>query len=350
MWWRATWARLMVGCLAAGLFLWLAAREVQWEQAYASMRLMDSATWVAAWSAWVLALLFRMLGWNVLIREKVSISHPRLFAYSMVGAAANNLLPWKIGELIKSQLVRHDPSRLSWLASAGVLLVQTLLEAAVLLLSLLILLVTCDAGLLLPTWLPPATAGLLAVVTTGLVMLTLVPGWTQGMTSRLANALPTSLGAALRRGVQQLLEGAATLRSRTCFGGAALYSALHWAGRWLFFWWTLSALAIPVDPLMAMLTMSAVALCFLVPSAPSSLGTYHFAVVTVLSAFGVPADRALAAAVALHLGELLIEVALGSASLVMLGGFKPVRLAAAQGTAESINGPAAPPTRKGHTP
>jgi uncharacterized protein (TIRG00374 family) len=83
--------------------------------------------------AYLVSVYFRTLRWGVLLRHVKPITTRRLFPVVIVGYMANNLLPFRLGELVRSNYVgeREGISKTSALAT---IFVERLLDALVLLL------------------------------------------------------------------------------------------------------------------------------------------------------------------------------------------------------------------------
>ncbi len=100
---------------------------------------------------------------------------------------------------------------------------------------------------------------------------------------------------------------------------AAVAQLVAWALQWLACWALLAALGIAAGPGAAAGVLLAVNVSAIVPLTPSNVGVFQAACVAVLTAFGVPAQDALAYGVVLQAVELATAVVLGVPALLREG-------------------------------
>ncbi len=164
----------------------------------------------------------RTLRWQVLMRHMRPVSVVRLFPVVVVGYMANNLLPMRIGELVRSYYVgeREGVSKTSALAT---ILIERVLDAVVLLLFVAVIALFLPvAGLaeafgdkygvpwpLLVLALSVPFFGLFAV----LVLLALFPARPLLFVLLLLRPLPERIESPMRHLVHMFLDGLVSLRS-----------------------------------------------------------------------------------------------------------------------------------------
>jgi uncharacterized protein (TIRG00374 family) len=248
----------------------------------------------------------RALRWRHLTDAVAPIGRGALFRATSVGALANNVLPLRIGEVVRAYyLARESP------ASAGALFGTVVLERGIDGLVVLAMALaifgargSADAGVL-AVGLPLLVAALLPFG--GVLWLRIAPEQVVRIARR-ATALVVGGrgGDALERIVRHVAEGLGSMQ-----GGRHL-----WWVAWHSFWiWTLLGIgpflvamgALGIDlgsPLRqasaAFVTLTAVGIAVALPSAPGFLGPYHLAAREALRRFGVTEEMALAVGTLSH--------------------------------------------------
>lgn len=230
------------------------------------------------------------------------------FAALNIGYLANNLLPLRAGEAVRS-IVLGRRSGLGIVGGATAVAAERLLDvilAATILVAALPA-VGVDAG-----WAP--AAGAAAVALTGVVTLILIArnrisiaGWLEPKLAgkpRLAGLLPKITAA---------FEGLA--RPRRLFR-AAFWLVLSWLTGIGFFWLVLRAF-IPGAPLSwAAFAIGVLSFGVALPSSPGALGVYEAALVGALALCRVDSTDALAFAIAAHAVSFAIPSICGLVALI----------------------------------
>lgn len=242
--------------------------------------------------------LLRAWRWRVLVAPLANVPLGRMTAYLLLGYLANNVLPARAGELVRSHYLgdREGPSRVSVL---GTVMVERILDVVALLL--------LSAGAWWLTGAAPGLAALLAVGLLGgaaaiaLVVAIIVLPQRGGLAPWLNRRLPasvTQVGRKLRAGFMVVLG------ARTLFGSIAL-TLLAWVTTAAVFAGAAFAVGLELTPAQVLLIASVTNLATAIPSAPGYVGTFELAVVATSGAIGIATAPALAVAVLVHAAILL---------------------------------------------
>ena len=261
----------------------------------------------------------RAVRWRVLLRPlRPEITLHSSFAAVAIGFMANNLLPARIGELVRAYAIsRLEPIPLS--ASVGSLVLERLLDALVVLLLLLIAVAAPGfpadaqveglpiAGIL--NWI----GKLLVLMIAGLVALMIWPralvGMVEGGVNRL---LPHRIAAKVVGALEAFLEGLSALRSPRLMALALSWSLLFWVWHSFSFWLGFRAFGIDLSFFAALFTNGVVAVAAAIPAGPAFTGTFHYAVKESLhGVYGASEGAATAFAFSFHLLGLIPITAIG---------------------------------------
>jgi uncharacterized protein (TIRG00374 family) len=276
-------------------------------------------------------LLLRAARWGVLFP---ATGGPNLGAFLdalNIGYMVNNLLPARLGDLIRSVLVgRWLPVGVSRALSATV--VERVLDSGIVLLlffSLFPFLPLPDIAI---------DVGLVTAVVVALALVAMLVAasqqqrasrWIQALLSR----VPTLDGEVWSRRLLGLLSGFHALHEGRVLVRFCLWSVAVWAQTVLAFWVTMLAFQ-PVPISIATLATVAAALGLAAPSAPAGIGTFEGAVIGALLLAHVQEDVARSMAVALHLLPFVALNLAGLWSLARRGlGYRGLLRAASEGEA-----------------
>ncbi|WP_058553699.1 lysylphosphatidylglycerol synthase transmembrane domain-containing protein [Thiohalocapsa sp. ML1] len=304
--------------------------------------LAGGALWVMLPFLAVLAVFFASNAqrWAWMLRPFGRFSPQQLLPSMMIGFAANNLLPLRVGELIRAYLLAKDAG----LAKSGVLMnlalerLLDLIGILVIYVAALALLPAAPAAFRTSAWLAAAAVLGLALV---LAAFMLAPRQIDALWRRLALRLPARLGQRGSIYLAQFEQGLSAMRTPALAALLIGYSIGRWllavALAWLAIYAYAGAVALPV----AMVTIGITAFAVALPSAPGFVGPMQAAFVLALTPFGIEREAALAASVLFLLGHWIPVTAVGA--LYLASRHLSFREVAAEAEAE----PAMPPGTPG---
>jgi glycosyltransferase 2 family protein len=233
----------------------------------------------------------RTLRWQLLLQPIRRVPYRSCLAYTCIGYFANSLLPARLGDVARAYLA-GGAFRIERVSVLGTILVERIADGSfILLVAIAIGVVVAGGGSL-----AAMALGVGAILVAGLIGLALA-----AFVVVRAGALRTRYGALVADLWTRLAAGAVVLRSAR---GAAAVSALTvvaFGVAALAFAVVAHAVGVVLTPAQATLAMAAVALSMSIPAAPGSLGTYEFVGATVLTAFGISPELALATILLVHL-------------------------------------------------
>ncbi|MCG6941961.1 MAG: flippase-like domain-containing protein [Thiohalocapsa sp.] len=275
--------------------------------------LLNGRLWVVVPFLAVLAVFFfsNAQRWGWMLRPFGRFSAWQLMPSMMIGFAANNLLPLRVGELIRAYLLAKDER----LSKSGVLM-NLVLERLLDLIGILVIYVMALAlapaappGFRTSAWVAAAAVLGLGTVLAAFVLLprTIDRLW-RGLSAR----LPATLGERGSIYLAQFEKGLSPMRQP---GPAALLIGYS-IGRWLLAvalaWLSIYAYAGAVPLPVAMITIGITAFAVALPSAPGFVGPMQAAFVFALTPFGIEHEAALAASVLFLLGHWIPVTAVGA--------------------------------------
>lgn len=306
---RGNW-RVWVGVAVSLLFLWLAFRNKDLATMGQALLAADYRYLAPAVLLYFAGVYIRTLRWQTLLSPIKALPVATLFPVVVIGFMANNILPARIGELVRAYVLswRQGMTKSGTLATVaierifdGLTLVLFIVGAAVLVqLNAQVQGIAIVAAVLF--------VGLLA----GLIVLSASTALQRFVLGILHRLLPDRLAGRLEQIVIGFVSGLASLRSRGDLIKIVATSVAAWlceAGMYL-----IIGLAFDLGMTwpMALLTTAVANLFTLVPSSPGYVGIFEAGILAVLAGvMGLPEDVVLSYALVLHAALWLPPTVLG---------------------------------------
>jgi len=222
---------------------------------------------------------------------------PVLFRAAMIGYMANNVLPFRAGELVRVYVVARHWSHGFWMPLAT-LVVERVLDGLAVLLILGCLLLVVRVPLAL-RWTAAAFLVLDLVGLAALVAIALAPDACRSFIHRLAGRWKP-LEDRLARIFEVFVRGLAGVRTARHALPIIAWSVLVWVAPALAVWTALLAARLDLPLAAAWAVLAFVGLGVSLPSAPGYIGVFHAAVVLALAMFQVSQPVAFGYALLYH--------------------------------------------------
>jgi uncharacterized protein (TIRG00374 family) len=305
--------RALVGAAISIAALWFVLRGVDLARtgdvlSHADLRWIGLA---AVFSSTDLAL--RALRWQRLLRPIATVRYPPMLGYLLIGYLANNVLPARLGELVRSHYL-GDREGISRASALGTVVVERVVDlVAVVAIASTALLVLSVRGVV-------ASAVLVGAGVAGLFLVALALGI---VAHRLPGADRVRLAVERWPQVHKLassLQGGLAVAGRPrTLAEALAVSAVAWTVAILSWAAVGQSIGVQLSIGQAALIASGVALASAVPAGPSNLGTFELAAVEIGKAIGIPANSAFALALIVHAAILVVTSVGGAVALARLG-------------------------------
>lgn len=306
-------ARGMLGIAISVVAAYLLIRSVDVGAAIDVLRQANLAIVALMAVAVVLDVSSRAARWRSLLAPIAHVRYLRVVGYTFVGYLANNVLPARLGELVRAHALGEGEG-ISRTTVLGTVVVERILDTVIVVgLAALAVIVLGVGGLV-------STAVVLGAIFVGFLVVILglsvvshrLPG--ADRVTALIERVPRVLDLARR-----LREGLAVIGSPRAVAGALVYSLVAWTFSIATFVLGGAALGIAITPMQGALLSSGVALATIVPSGPGYLGTFELTAVGIATQFGIDRDAAFAMALLVHAMILLVTSVGGAISAVRLG-------------------------------
>ena len=310
---RRFWLGLIVTAGFLFLFLWKvdlgkAARELQ-DANYVYV--------IPAVLLYFVAFGFRSLRWRYLLLHLKPIPPWRLYPVVAIGYLANNILPMRLGELVRAHFL-GEKEGISKTSALATLAVERVFDGLTLLLFAAVVwpflpwtsVLRTEAGELKALWV--GLSALIAILfVAGFLFLFLIatsPGLGAKLTHVLTSVAPRGLRPKVAGLMSMLVEGLGALRSPRKLLLISLLSAPVWLTEAAMYY--IIAISLDLDqPFEVILLVTATSnLATAIPSSIGGIGPFEVVAASTLVAFGVGVDPAAAYAFFVHIIALWLPV------------------------------------------
>ncbi|MFZ5585311.1 MAG: lysylphosphatidylglycerol synthase transmembrane domain-containing protein [Thermodesulfobacteriota bacterium] len=312
-------ARAVLGlAISAAALVWVL-RGVDLAELWRLTKSVDPLYFAALNLLLALNLILRTWRWRLLVHPLLPCRFSALFSANLIGFAANNILPARLGEVVRAVA----GARLTGMplgASAASIVLERMLDGPVLL--------AFFAGVLLCLR-PEAAAGpfdadyfraaILTFLAGYLVILALLmavarrPRLVVTPLARASGYFSPRLGVRLRQALLAFQQGLAVLRRERLLARLLALSVALRLPLFIMHWIFLPAVGLPLDVMLAALATLGAGLASTLPSGPGYVGTYQLAVYWALRLGGAPEQEAWAYAILYWAGQYFPLVAVGLA-------------------------------------
>jgi uncharacterized protein (TIRG00374 family) len=312
----ARWRNLVISLLVSGGFLYLAFRHVQLEELGTALRRVNGSWLLVSIGVSLLIMVFRAWRWQLELRPLEHIPLGRLWVITAVAYMAINLLPVRLGEVVRPWLLSRR-SNVSFSNVVGNIVVEKTMDSVVLVFYILVGLLTIEN---LPIWvrrgaLFPAVA---AVILVSLVLLF----WWRGeefVDRWILHLLPQRFGNSLKSVLTAVTDGMRIIPN------PGLLLAVFFVSLGLWFLPILSSyimtlafdLHVPFSA--ALVVFIFVGFGTALPNLPGMIGPYQYACQLALGLFGVSDVDGLAYGLMLNAVQFLTLVVQGLFALPIAG-------------------------------
>jgi uncharacterized protein (TIRG00374 family) len=307
---------LLLGLAVSAVFLYLAFRGIDLSQLGAALGRVRISWLLVAVGLSFLIMLFRAFRWQLELEPLEHIPLGRLWVITAVAYMAINLLPVRLGEVVRPWLLSQRSS-VSFANVVGNLVVEKTMDAVVTLCIILAGLATIDS---LPDWVrtgakfPAAGAAILVA----LVLLLYFRG-EEFVDRRVLRLLPERFGAGLKRIISAIVAGMRVLPNPRLLLAVFVVSLMLWSVPILSSYVMIRAFDLQVPFSAAVVVFIFIGFGTALPNVPGMVGPYQYACILALGLFGVDQVDALAYGLVLNAIQFLSILAQGLVALPLAG-------------------------------
>ncbi len=300
---RSKYFRFILGVMVGAALLFLSIKNVSWSEVKGELQSITYAWIVFAFFLYWIELTLRVVRWRALLSQlKPPVSVYKVTIAFISGYAANNVLPAKLGEAFRADLLGRL-ANVSRLTAFGSIIVERLFDMV------LILGMTAWGVLFVTTTQLDAMENVTKALSILVVPITLLAILVYFLVARKNNYLNVRLKA-LGVKVQNLMQGLHVLEDSSIYLKLLSTTLAIWILNCIVIWSILMALDVQLDINQTILLIGITGISAAIPAAPASIGTLQYAFYISSVLFEFSSSAALVAATIVQL------VLLGSATVV----------------------------------
>ena len=288
-----------LGLLVSLATLFFALRGLHWGEVADASREADYLFLLPAAVVMFVSLYFRAIRWAVLFHPVTHVRLGALMGAMNVGYSVNNLLPLRVGELVRAYLI-GEAQKVSTAHALSTIVVERVLDVLTVVLMLVLLLPFINV----PAWatVPAVAAGtVFLLLAAALATPSLARHWALGMVDWVSRPLPAPYQARSRRAAEWVMEGFSVLSKPTVLAQGIFWSFAAWSSSALMMFIVQRAFDLGLGFEAGPFVLATTSLAMLVPASPGYIGTFELAVIKGLEGvFDVESNTAASYALVQH--------------------------------------------------
>jgi len=323
----ARWRNLVISLLVSGGFLYLAFRNVQLDELGGALRRVNGGWLLVSIGLSLLIMVFRAWRWQLELWPLERVALGRLWVITAVAYMAINLLPVRLGEVVRPWLLSRR-SHVSFSNVVGNIVVEKTLDSVIIVFYILVGLLMVEN---LPLWVRRG-AIFPAVAAAILVSLVLLFWWRgEAFVDRwVLHSLPPRFGSNLKSVLASVADGMRVIPNPRLLLAVFLVSLGLWFLPILSSYIMILAFDLHVPFSAALVVFIFVGFGTALPNLPGMIGPYQYACQLALGLFGVSDVEGLAYGLVLNAVQFLTLLAQGLLALPIAGvSFAEIRRAGA---------------------
>ena len=294
-------------------------RQAHFSDVWREIRAAEPWALVLAFGMSIMTYVLRAYRWQYLLKPIGTARFRNAFRTTVIGFAANAMLPARVGEVLRPYLLARREG-LSAPSTFATIILERLLDLLTVLMFFGLFVLVFDTGMgnvNKTLWETIKFGGLLGAVgaVAALIMVALlarVPEKVGQTVERVGRVLPQRFAAPVAHAAHRFVEGLAVTRDPVHLLVSLLLSVPLWLSIAMTVWSVTLAfhMTIPYTGMFLMLVLLTVGVA--VPT-PGSVGGFHEAFrIAATGFYGMPNDRAVGAAIVLHMVVFLPVIAAGA--------------------------------------
>lgn len=290
--------RTLLGLAISLVFLYLAIRNVEWGIVVSGLKEIDLVFLTLTIACLFGSIFCRALLWKNLLKFEKSVSWVHAFEAIIIGYMGNNVLPFRMGELIRAYAMSKKEG-----LSKTFILASIVLERLLDVLSLLIFFVALFLSVQLAHWLMVSGMVVFAflILMIVLVYFASADAWKfSSLLTKLLRYFPAAISHRAEQITGSFIQGLGLIKNRSQVIEVIFLSLVVWSVWTGCVYFGLKAFHLELPLTAPLLLVVVINMGVMIPSSPGFIGVFQYLCVVSLSFFAVPKETALGFSVVLH--------------------------------------------------
>ncbi len=301
--------QIAVGIVISLVFVFLALRNIEFSKLWATFAKLN-AWWLIPGAIIILGTYYlRVLLWQLVLKQKYATNQWDLFRIITIGYFTNNILPLKLGEVVRAWLLSKK-EQLPMSTAFAVVVMERGSDLLAMLIYFLVMLMLVPFA----PWLKLSGA-ILGGVGMGFLLVVLLNyrfgGHLLEKIEGPLNKLHPKIGPFIHRQLDKFLEGLKLLNRPSQALGVMGLALLAWLGWMVVTYTCFKAMNVNLPFLAAVFLIVVLNFGLMIPSSPGGIGVFEFMVILALKPFGVEKELALGIGFTFHMLQYVLTLVLG---------------------------------------
>ncbi len=298
---RSKLLNLSAGLCISGIFIFFAVKNVNIHEFIKYVHHLDAFYIIPALLPGLIAYLVRAWRWNYFLSPVGKFRIKGLLSATMIGFMSNNILPARVGELIRA-LVLSKKESVSFVSVLTSLIAERVMDGFTISIIALLAIYTLPLDEKIKFF---GVLFFLIFLTLQILIFIIINS--KSVKGKLFDVLPEGLN----RYLSMIISGLEGLKRFKNSGITFMSAFLIWFLSSLYFYFMGVAMDIPLPLSASFSILVSVALGLIIPSSPGFIGVYHFFCQKAVEMYGIDASRAFAYAVVTHFVQFIAVTVLG---------------------------------------
>lgn len=309
----------ILGVVGSLFFLWVGFRGLNIGELWDIMRHIRWGWIVGAIPVYFVAVYILTWRWYFLLRPVQDVPASVLFPVVVIGYMANNLLPLRLGEIMRAYVLKRE-AQTPIMPTLTTILVERVFDGLVMLTFIFTALLFVDFKEPTLRWVIIVTTPLFFGALAVFFGLAASPATARRIYTPLVERLvPIVLHERIFKLADDLMRGFDSLRSKRALALVIVFSLWSWTVESSTYWIVMQAFDFQVSFTVLLLVVGFGNLSTILPSTAGYIGTFHAVAILTLTAFGVERAVAGSYAIVMHATLWLPITSAGMVYLVRLG-------------------------------
>jgi uncharacterized protein (TIRG00374 family) len=308
------WLRWVPGVLISLVAIYILYRSVDWQNLGAAFKNLNLLILLIIIPLFFISTIFRTLEWWIVAGRKDKFSN--MFLWLNVGYLANNILPFRVGEIVRAMFFGQSSNTGTFYALSTVI-IERVFDVGI---AALLLFVSIP-HIIGAAWAQTTSYIAMGLVVAALVFLAVlaykrenVKKWFEGVSAK-----SPFLQKNVQSRLSSLLDGLKALTNWKIFLSSFLLLVMAWLIGLVEFMVGMRAFLPGASIWWGVFSLGVLAMGIAIPSAPANIGVFEASVVAALSVVNVDPAKSLAFAIFVHSYHLVIQSLLGMIGVLKQG-------------------------------
>jgi len=304
--------KILLGIIFSAVLIWLTVRQIDFQKSLELIKSVNYYLLIPGAIIYVITYFLRSIRYYFMLRPVKKTRVFENFPYTMLGFFMNNIIPLRLGELIRAKVTgeRLSVSRSAVLAT---IVVERLLDMVIFVLFFFLIMIFLP----FPEFIKKSFYISAAVFGGALIVLFLISGNTEKFLTLIKTIpLPSKIKTFSNTVVEKFTGGLSMLQNPQIFTASFILTIIIWVTESSFLAVTAYACGINISLLAGIFVVITIGIGAILPTAPGYIGAFEFMGVTALAVLGVDKDSGFACIAIYHFLQLIVIFTLGFASIL----------------------------------